>query len=693
MNNDSGDSAPVEVMAVSSANAERTTYYTSELVTVQQTALQPLSHQIVLCPVVRCAATCRRADIERHFRNHHPQYKLEEQANLITSHFRPKRLRRDDEAVAAAAEFVGDVVASGVDLFVGEVPPPIPSEEATGRSVSDGPGAAGEQCGSDAASSVATGQQREAPTETEERSSANVLLRLWNWLARIEETLRKLPANVVAAIRSADEQRTQEAELAKLRGNSIEEVAENHKLELRVEAHELRCRPCCLHGTCYRTPHDVAITGIFSTLQPLRELKKSLLRHLKSPAHKTCVETEARVKAADAERRKEGLINGRLVYSIIKEGAAYSSYESRLLLFHCCGVRIGTLNHSRKFCAAFARALKAELQEMIAAWLDTPCDAIGGRKPSVALNADKATNGRRTGQICGAVVLAEGELRCIMLRNAVVELGDGTAPGLAKMVLSAAATILPDEEQRGRVAAAAFDGQYIVMGVAKHMRMRIGGTPQWVTCQWDPAHRLELVVTDCVEDRDGTDALYRDGTDALYSVGWLREVSTTVQGALSRFQYGQGFEELKHLAEEMEQTMRTPKKFCEMRFIPSALRVYRNVLTNYPMMVRSYRDTSTIPPGAKQKGTRLPRTQRNKVEEKAFRTLKELTEQEFVGRLLLVTDFYARLEKVSCRTLHVRRCVPVCATVLLCARGCMCTYMYVTTCLRVYVLTPGLGTN
>eukprot|EP00918_Siedleckia_nematoides_P070624 GHVU01154257.1.p2 GENE.GHVU01154257.1~~GHVU01154257.1.p2 ORF type:complete len:262 (+),score=38.09 GHVU01154257.1:2012-2797(+) len=245
-----------------------------------------------------------------------------------------------------------------------------------------------------------------------------------------------------------------------------------------------------------------------------------------------------------------------------------------------------------------------------------------------------------------------------MLRNEVVELGSGSKTGLADMVMTAAETVLSEDELRARVAATAFDGQYIVMGVGKELRRRLGGTSQWMTCMWDPAHKVELVVDACTKDLNGTD-------EELYSVAWVGAHATKLQGALTKFQYGKGFEQLKVPAEEMEETMRSPKKFCDTRFVASALRVYKNVLANFPMMVRSYRDASTIPPGAKQRGTRMPRTARNKDEESAFQMLTQLTDHLFVGRLLMLTDIYARIVEVRCLSsvVCVESCVDVCLAV------------------------------
>eukprot|EP00918_Siedleckia_nematoides_P104823 GHVU01228813.1.p1 GENE.GHVU01228813.1~~GHVU01228813.1.p1 ORF type:complete len:275 (+),score=47.16 GHVU01228813.1:412-1236(+) len=262
------------------------------------------------------------------------------------------------------------------------------------------------------------------------------------------------------------------------------------------------------------------------------------------------------------------------------------------------------------------------------------------------LNTDKATALRRKAQIAGAIVMIEGELRSLMLQNTVVPADAGGGFGLARLLVDSILTVCPSVDGvRTRCSSIGADGQYLQDGVGRHFREIVGASNGWLHCLWDPAHKLELLVEDIKKDREAVED--DDGTtEELVSVAWVNAINKTVTTALSAFQTGKGYQELVQVAEEMLSDMRSPKKLCETRFVASALTVFKNMAYNFRFYVELWTKASTIPDGAKTRGGR-PRTERNKEEKAAYATLTALKSMTFIGRLLLLTDFYEKLTEVK----------------------------------------------
>eukprot|EP00918_Siedleckia_nematoides_P013178 GHVU01028741.1.p1 GENE.GHVU01028741.1~~GHVU01028741.1.p1 ORF type:complete len:493 (+),score=32.08 GHVU01028741.1:158-1480(+) len=405
------------------------TYYSKDLRVVDRSSSDPPSHQKVYCPVPGCTETPRRSDAPRHIeRGHDNTYRFcDEDAtkpNLLQFFGRtttsPKRRRVDvdenleedheqeqeeeeEEEVAAASS------AGEGESEVREVPgPPNPWNAA----VADAAQAVeGVQVAATAASPPSTGSGPE--------TGWNPFSRLWTWFAKIHAMLVSLPREVARVIReeadqSAREQRRSQA-IATVRGETLKDIAAANSMTWVEGGETMRCTPCAKWGPLHRTPNDRSINGVFSTTQQICELRRALAKHFAKPGHRTCVEMEARSKATEAIRRQQGMTNGRAVYSVIAEAGSYVSYERRMLLMHVNGVNVGTRNHSREFCRKFACALRDVMQESIADYVDTPNPVIGGRKPAVALAADKVTRHRRTSQVVSGTLLIEGELRCLLI--------------------------------------------------------------------------------------------------------------------------------------------------------------------------------------------------------------------------------------------------------------------------------------
>eukprot|EP00918_Siedleckia_nematoides_P057077 GHVU01124525.1.p1 GENE.GHVU01124525.1~~GHVU01124525.1.p1 ORF type:complete len:474 (+),score=47.61 GHVU01124525.1:520-1941(+) len=468
----------------------------------------------------------------------------------------------------------------------------------------------------------------------------------------MDRLLNQLPRVIVEALLKAQDEKAveqaQKGEEQRIRGNNAEEVAAAHGLDVLHESRQLRCRVCARHGAVRFTAGGNA-EGVFNVDQRLGVLKRAVLRHLTQAGHQGAVKKAAQIKASEKRLRAQGMSNGRVIYFILKEGHSYASYERAVHLMALCGVNVGTLNHSRNFCHDFGRALGGVILERIKRFLDTVSE-VTGRKPSISLNADKMTNLRRTTQAVGAVLLVQGEVQCILLASAVVHELHGDAAGLATMVVDAALKVLPLSELIKRLSGLAFDGQYICQGVPDAIRKIGGSVPlsaDWVTSRWDRAHMVELGVNDCREDKCGT--------EVLETVAWFGQLNGSIASLLSKCQYGKGYEQMRTLASQLLLPFLSPQKFSATRFAASALRVYDNFLENYYVYVQSYKEASAVHvrKATRQSRRRIATTARPKVSpvrskerEAAFKLLTQLTDQRFVGRVMVARDFYHHVAKV-----------------------------------------------
>ena len=269
--------------------------------------------------------------------------------------------------------------------------------------------------------------------------------------AALQAVLAALPASVTAAVIAAHTQHVtaqglgaqrirDAAAMARVQGDTMQEIASKNKLELfgvgpggaAAAGARLVCIPCGKHGN-----HVLREAGVFdcSPGRLLHVLRGSLARHFAGPGHKQCVTIASQEEALRARRRTIAMSIGRAAYFEYKEATSFYSYERLLLLLHLNGVDIGTLNHSRKFPATFVSAVHAAIAARLKDFLDRPSEVLGGRKPGISLNADKATELRRTGQILGAVILIGGVLTPILLADSIVLSGESDAAGLAKKIM------------------------------------------------------------------------------------------------------------------------------------------------------------------------------------------------------------------------------------------------------------------
>ena len=167
------------------------------------------------------------------------------------------------------------------------------------------------------------------------------------------------------------------AELAEKNGLAARRMDEDDDDE-RVM---LVCEPCAGQRGLLAGKNQA---GVFSGQQPLPNLRKAVDTHIRSRAHRRCLDNAEAEKAQEKRRHNAGMNVGRAVYYGITEAASYLAFERLLLLLHVCGVFIGTLNHSRKFAATYVTDLHAAMSARLKKWLNEPQAVTGGRKRTVA---------------------------------------------------------------------------------------------------------------------------------------------------------------------------------------------------------------------------------------------------------------------------------------------------------------------
>ena len=501
------------------------------------------------------------------------------------------------------------------------------------------------------AAATAAGGERGAPARHRLRGgSATALVAavvaalralLIGLLTPITTLLMALPQAVSKAVVAALDEREKKARevtgLARLKGDTWGELADNNGLIVRRgdtdEETQLVCRVCAAHGSHLHT--DV---GMFNATQRFADLRRAVYRHVSRPTHMKCAATAAQLKADEKRQQATGMAIGRAAYYLINEAASYYAYERLLLLLSLCGVNVGTLNHSRKFAAdlvpAFHSAMGARLQK----WLDEDVAVLGGRKRPFAFNADKSTELRRTGQILGMIVMADGELRSVMLADAIVLPGDGTASGLAEVIEKGITKFVSREELQQRIAGFSFDGQYLCEGVQGELCKLLALSLSWHLVQWDAAHLIELVLNDVRLDKIGT--------ETMFSVEWYGPLSELIAHLINPFQYGKAYEEIRAIASALLQRLRDPAKYCETRFAASEKKVIESLLENFLVYRTYYVSASSIPEGATKGKAKTPRTERNAEERAKLVLLNKLTDMMFVGRLLILNDVFQHIRCV-----------------------------------------------
>lgn len=310
-------------------------------------------------------------------------------------------------------------------------------------------------------------------------------------------------------------------------------------------------------GDCFS---DTAMPDSF------RHLKYDLKRHLISDKHKESVRVLENKKLSDELSYREGKENAlncaSAAYLTYKLNTSYKSYESIITELHNSGSSVGVSNHSKEFCRLFLPHVHSVLMKDIAAYIvdyDLP----------VGIFADKITINHRSRHIVGLRVpifdiSSEHLYNCIYLEHNFVH--DFTGKGLTQSILNTCKKFGFDLSfLRNNLVGMAFDGQYIRLGVEKHIRDELA--LENISVSWDLMHRIELA-----EKHSSVPELIQKG-------------HTLIDEAMKEFSTGKNYELLLQSSKEFEDYFYKPKAFKTMKFASYSESVFNTFLGDYRSLV------------------------------------------------------------------------------------------------------------
>ena len=245
------------------------------------------------------------------------------------------------------------------------------------------------------------------------------------------------------------------------------------------------------------------------------------------------------------------------------------------------GVNVGSKNHSRMFVPKLRKSMHAVTVQGITRALTEP-DQATKRPPPFAINLDKATVSRRTGQMAGVILLLKGVLTAVFL--SVLVSTDATGHGLASLAVDTLRNghplSLAPELIRQSLTAFAGDGQYMSaveghnsgLQVRDHMCTLMCLNPIWLTAQWDGAHCAELGMN-----------TVRKATK------WYYALAGTIANQQEKYLYGKSYERARTAALLMVAWLASVGSVCTTRFCHSERTVYKSFWHNLPIFIQDIR--------------------------------------------------------------------------------------------------------
>lgn len=337
--------------------------------------------------------------------------------------------------------------------------------------------------------------------------------------------------------------------------------------------------------------YDFSKGSDFQEINQTREfinLKTRAIKHLKSVGHNEMLRvTNLHSQYNDlliARNYKVGIHLGIQAYKLLKTGGSHSSFPLELSCLSAESIDVGTINHSRKFCAEFAKSVKCVLQSRLQTLINSSHPATGRPVP-LSVIADKITPNRQTMQIVGFHALVGSKFSPLVAGVPALEGCDGLS--VTKCLRTGLSSLnISTSDLAHRLLGGAFDGEYFNLNVPKHLgnMMLIGEDERhWYTYQWDPAHILELAEKD---SRTKSQAMQR--------------VMSSINNVSKQFSYGKSFKELLMEAEEEALNFevdgpgqsskptkaRVPCHFSDTRFATYSADVLRKWHNNYQFYYR-----------------------------------------------------------------------------------------------------------
>ncbi|KAK3269739.1 hypothetical protein CYMTET_21831 [Cymbomonas tetramitiformis] len=255
--------------------------------------------------------------------------------------------------------------------------------------------------------------------------------------------------------------------------HSIQDICAKFELKIYEEEGVMVCPQCFRHSTL--APRKTVagrnrdIAGKFPS--KLKNIKQRVKNHFESAVHEWCTEMEAREQLEASRVQDVGMTLGRFALDTIREAMSYSSYERAVLRHYLNGGRVGNINHGRKFVTSMLKSFHHVVVERLIAWF-AHTDPATTRPTLFALNADKATEMRRTGQVVGALGFDVGKIKAVLLDDPPVVEGH-TGLGLANNIF----TVFRDTYRffiftlRSQLTGLGFDGQYFSLDVPEHLML------------------------------------------------------------------------------------------------------------------------------------------------------------------------------------------------------------------------------
>eukprot|EP00854_Cymbomonas_tetramitiformis_P026781 gene26781-32907_t len=318
-------------------------------------------------------------------------------------------------------------------------------------------------------------------------------------VAKISARIDKLEVSNVSNA-SLDKSKKPLLEMNLQSSKTLAELIRVFDLQIDVDSGTCACRLCRLNCNFAQETASKIFPGgnrdkfgIFTLPEgaDLRPFKTVLRKHFESAAHSWCAEYDAWTQLQQSRYAKVGLILARNAYFIIREALSYLCFERLVHEDHCKGLQVGTLNHSTAFISEFMVHMHSVLKDKIVLFLDT-VDPATGQRPVYAINADKVTELRRTGQIVGMLVMVEGVIKAIFLGDPPVTQGHD-AKGVCKNILVVLVDIFgfTAESMQAQCSGMAFDGAYFKLHAEEALCVALEVDLDWILPNWDGAHKLE----------------------------------------------------------------------------------------------------------------------------------------------------------------------------------------------------------
>ena len=361
-----------------------------------------------------------------------------------------------------------------------------------------------------------------------------------------------------------------------------------------------------------------------------RETKKALKKHLKNANHVHHAENWKKTQAAKALEQDKMAIAERAVGSawlhIFQRGYSRASGPELIAMLAKNGVEVGDIRHGQAFGIKMLDAMYDQTRANLRAFLPRATDAAG-RPPVVAYPFDKLTIDRRTILMVGGTMFVSGEMRAVYVDAPLtgVEL---SGKELLQRVRDVVSQLSPMTTES--IAGFPCDGE-LVEKCAHHADEVLGESNDWLHFPWDFAHGEELACKDAQRE-------------------WLRGLNATIVEMNKAAGWGKKYEEMRQLAEEMEEMREgdegarllrwyAPLLFSATRWAAHESRVYNNFIRNYPIMTEAYRQASeAITPQ-----TNVPTAGAVRAAE----ALRKLDNVDFAAKLACVCDIANRKAKLS----------------------------------------------